>query len=40
MLLAALNELAFMIARAADADAAARAGEAALTDLLGRVLAG
>jgi AcrR family transcriptional regulator len=42
MLLAALNELAFVIARAADsdaADAAARAGEAAVDALLGRLLA-
>jgi AcrR family transcriptional regulator len=40
MLLAALNELAFVMARAADPDDAARAGEAALVDLLERVLAG
>lgn len=39
MLLAALNELAFMIARAADPDAAARDGETAVVDLLGRLLA-
>ena len=39
MLLAALNELAFMIARSPDPDAAARDGEAAVTDLLGRLLA-
>jgi len=39
MLLAALNELAFVIARAEDPDAAAQAGEAAVVDLLGRLLA-
>jgi hypothetical protein len=39
MLLAALNELAFVIARAGDPEAAARAGEAAVVDLLGRLLA-
>jgi AcrR family transcriptional regulator len=39
MLLAALNELAFVIARAEDTEAAARAGEAALGDLLERLLA-
>ena len=39
MLLAALNELAFVIARAGDPDAAAQAGEAAIVDLLGRLLA-
>jgi AcrR family transcriptional regulator len=39
MLLAALNELAFVIARADDPDAAAQAGEAAVVDLLGRLLA-
>lgn len=38
MLLAALNELAFVIARADDTDAAASAGEVALDALLGRVL--
>lgn len=38
MLLAALNELAFVIARAGDPDAAAEAGEAAVTDLLARLL--
>ncbi|HXA27298.1 MAG TPA: TetR/AcrR family transcriptional regulator [Candidatus Angelobacter sp.] len=40
MLLAALNEVAFVIARADDTEAAARAGEAAVVDLLGRLLAG
>ena len=40
MLLAALNELAFVIARADDPDAAAHAGQAAVVDLLGRLLAG
>jgi len=39
MLLAALNELAFVIARADDPDAAAHAGQAAVVDLLGRLLA-
>jgi AcrR family transcriptional regulator len=39
MLLAALNELAFVIARAEDPEAAAQAGEAAVVDLLGRLLA-
>ncbi|HZS16071.1 MAG TPA: TetR/AcrR family transcriptional regulator [Candidatus Dormibacteraeota bacterium] len=39
MLLAALNELAFVIARAGDPDAAAQAGRAAVVDLLGRLLA-
>jgi len=39
MLLAALNELAFVIARADDPDAAARAGQAAIVDLLTRLLA-
>ena len=39
MLLAALNELAFMIARSEDPDAAARDGETAVVDLLGRLLA-
>ena len=39
MLLAALNELAFVIARAGDPEAAAQAGEAAVVDLLGRLLA-
>jgi AcrR family transcriptional regulator len=39
MLLAALNELAFLIARAEDTEAAALAGERALDDLLSRVLA-
>jgi AcrR family transcriptional regulator len=39
MLLAALNELAFVIARAEDAEAAARAGEVALRDLLERLVA-
>jgi AcrR family transcriptional regulator len=39
MLLAALNELAFVIARAGAPEAAARAGEAAVVDLLGRLLA-
>ena len=40
MLHAALNELAFVIARAEDAGAAASAGEAAIDALLGRLLAG
>jgi hypothetical protein len=39
MLLAALNELAFVIARADDPDAAATAGESAMVDLLARLLA-
>lgn len=39
MLLAALNELAFVIGRAEDPDAAAQAGQAAVVDLLGRLLA-
>jgi len=39
MLLAALNELAFVIARAEDTEQAAQAGEAALGDLLDRLLA-
>jgi AcrR family transcriptional regulator len=39
MLLAALNEVAFLIARAEDTEEAARAGEAALSDLLERLLA-
>ena len=39
MLLAALNELAFMIARAPDPDAAAGDGEKAVVDLLERLLA-
>jgi AcrR family transcriptional regulator len=39
MLLAALNELAFVIARAEDTEAAAQAGEKALGDLLERLLA-
>jgi AcrR family transcriptional regulator len=39
MLLAALNELAFVIARAEDTEVATRAGEAALSDLLERLLA-
>ncbi len=39
MLLAALNELAFVIARADDPEGAARGGEAAVVDLLGRLLA-
>lgn len=39
MLLAALNELAFVIARADDPEAAAQAGKAAVVDLLGRLLA-
>jgi AcrR family transcriptional regulator len=38
MLLAALNELAFVIARADDPEAAAQAGQAAVVDLLGRLL--
>lgn len=38
MLLAALNELAFVIARADDTAAATRAGEAALRDLLERLV--
>jgi AcrR family transcriptional regulator len=40
MLLAALNEVAFVIARAEDPDAAAAAGAAAVVDLLGRLLSG
>jgi AcrR family transcriptional regulator len=38
MLLAALNELAFVIARADDPEAAAHAGHAAVVDLLGHLL--